>query len=88
MNLTGYSILSVFLAVAIHAVIVGLLLTNWQSEEHFPVTPAEKFYIDASVVKQNPHTVRKENTAKIKRQAQARRQKEKKAAQQLSLIHI
>ncbi len=82
MNLTGYSILSVFLAVAIHAVIVGLLLTNWQSEEHFPVTPAEKFYIDASVVKQNPHTVKKENTAKIKRQAQARRQKEKKAAQQ------
>ena len=82
MNLTGYSILSFFLALGIHAVIVGLLLTNWQGEEHIPVTPAEKFYIDASVVKHNPHTVKKENEAKIKRQAQARRLKEKKEAQQ------
>ena len=81
MNLTGYSVLSLVLAVAVHAAIVGLLMTNWQSEEHIAVTPVEKFYIDASVVKRNPHTVKKENEAKAKQQARAQRQKEKKAAQ-------
>ena len=73
--------LSLVLAVGIHAAIVALLMTNWQSEEEISVTPVEKFYIDASVVKQNPHTVKKENEAKIKKQTQVRRQAEKKAAQ-------
>ncbi len=81
MNLTGYGILSFVLAVGIHAAIVALLMTNWQNEEHIPVTPVEKFYIDASVVKQNPHRVKKENEERVKRQTQVQRQKEKDAAQ-------
>jgi colicin import membrane protein len=81
MNLSGYSILSYALAVGIHLVIIALLMTNWEEQEHVQVTPVEKFYIDASVVKQNPHTVKKEKEVRQKKQAQAKILESNKAAQ-------
>jgi len=80
MNLSGYSILSYVLAVALHVAIVALLMVNWQDDERIEATPVEKFYIDASIVKENPHRVKQENEARKKIQTQARAEEKRQAA--------
>lgn len=70
--------LSIFLAIAFHAGVVGLMLVNWEEPKHTQVTEIEPYYIDAMVVKENPVKARER---KEQQQAAQREAKRKKAEQ-------
>jgi|TARA_B100002003_G_scaffold250950_1_gene292289 colicin import membrane protein len=69
---TGLSyVLSSILAFCFHAVVVGLLLLNWDNKDIVESLPDQRYYIEATVVQENPYT------AKEKRK-QAKKAAEKK----------
>ena len=59
MSSTLNSVLSVVMAVGFHAAVVGLLLMNWDDEKLIETTVAQPYYIEASVVAENPYKVKK-----------------------------
>jgi colicin import membrane protein len=61
------TLLSVSLAVLLHGAVLGLLLYSWPEDEAPPAAVIEHFYIDAALVNENPHKVKK-------RQVEAARQ--------------
>ncbi len=75
--------LSVVLAVAFHAGVVGLLLMNWEESAAIEVSPIQPLYIDAVVVKENPIKARERKEAEVARQRNeartARVEREKQA---------
>jgi colicin import membrane protein len=52
-------IVSVILAVCFHAAVLGLLLMNWDDNELVNVLSEQRFYIEATVVDENPYKAKK-----------------------------
>ncbi|MFT5211677.1 MAG: colicin import membrane protein [Flavobacterium sp.] len=72
MNPSVYYLLSIVLALILHGGVIALMLFNWQSEKPVQVEDKRLYYLEASVVSENPHTVKKdqekrENARKRKR---------------------
>ncbi|MFT7684954.1 MAG: colicin import membrane protein [Candidatus Azotimanducaceae bacterium] len=74
MNPSLYYALSVVLALLLHGGVIVLMLTNWQSEKSIPVEDKRLYYLEASVVNENPHLVKKEKEKKNNAQKRKRRQ--------------
>ncbi len=84
MNASTTYVLSVILALGFHAAVVSLLLMNWENEEKIQTPSIKPYYIEATIVDENPYRAKKEreqakNTATRKRQV-AKRQADEKAA--------
>jgi colicin import membrane protein len=76
-------IVSVVLAISFHAIVVGLLLMNWDDNEPVATLNDQRYYIEATVVDENPHKAkkRKEEAKKAeKRRVTQRNAAEKKAS--------
>ena len=59
MSSTVSYIISVVLAVCFHAFVVGLLLTNWNDNQPVNTLIDQRYYIEATVVDENPHKAKK-----------------------------
>lgn len=70
-----YIIPSVLLAVAFHALVIVALSIHWNTKPKIRIAKAERYYIDASLVTQNPYTVRKEEKQRTIANARARQQR-------------
>ena len=66
MNTTYTYIIPIVLAVSLHAGAVAMLLLSWQQDQAMPTTKIEPYYIEAHVVRLNPHRVRQEREQKLK----------------------
>lgn len=75
MSSTVSYIVSVILAVCFHAAVLGLLLMNWDDNELVYVPSDQRFYIEATVVDENPYKAkkRKEEAKKAEKRSIARR---------------
>ncbi len=58
--------LSGVLALGFHALVVVLLMVNWENEESLAPIPLQPYYIDASVVGENPFEAEKKEQARRK----------------------
>lgn len=65
----------ILLALVVHAGIAALVMMNFESKELPSTVDVEPYYIEASVVDKNPHTVMKEQ----KKQKKQKKQKAQKA---------
>ncbi len=73
-------ILPAALALGVHAVVMALLLTNWEDQAVKPLTEVKQYYIDAALVTANPHKVKEQKLAAAateRRQAKARLAKQR-----------
>ncbi len=60
-------LVSVILALAFHAGVVGVLMLNWDDAEVIKTVPNQPYYIEATVVRENPFTDKK-NREQAKKQ--------------------
>ena len=67
--------LPILLALVVHAGIAALVLMNFESKELASAMDVEPYYIEASVVEKNPHTVKKEQKKQKAQKAKASRDK-------------
>lgn len=67
--------LPILLALVVHAGIAALVLMNFESKELASAMDVEPYYIEASVVDKNPHTVKKEQKKQKAQKAKASRDK-------------
>jgi len=74
MNSTVYYALSFVLALLLHGGVIALMLINWQPEKTIQIEDNRIYYMEASVVTENPHTAKKEED----RKAIAQRNKKKR----------
>ena len=59
MNAISTYSLPILLALVVHAGIAALVMMNFESKELPSAVDVEPYYIEASVVDKNPHTVKK-----------------------------
>ena len=71
MSTTVRYIVSSILAFGFHALVVGLLMLNWGDDEIIESLSTQRYYIEATLVRENPYAVKK-------RQEQARKDAEQK----------
>ena len=71
MSTTVSYIVSSILAFGFHALVVGLLMLNWGDDEIIESLSTQRYYIEATLVQENPYVVKK-------RQEQARKDAEQK----------
>ena len=71
MNTTVSYVVSFILALGFHAAVITLLILKWDDNEVYESFPIQPYYIKATVVRENPYTVKK-------MQEQARRDAERK----------
>jgi len=76
MNAISTYSLPIFLALVVHAGIAALVMMNFESKELPSTVDVEPYYIEASVVDKNPHTVEKEQKKQKKQKAQNARHHE------------
>lgn len=84
MNSTVTYIVSVVLALGFHAAVVSLLMMNWDDKEFLTTLPVKNYYIEATVVEENPYKVKKrkeeaEKSAARKKRVARQKETEKKA---------
>ena len=72
--------LPILLALVVHAGIAALVLMNFESKELASAMDVEPYYIEASVVEKNPHTVKKEQKKQKAQKAKASRDKARQLA--------
>jgi|TARA_B110000902_G_scaffold210740_1_gene241201 colicin import membrane protein len=70
MNAISTYSLPILLALVVHAGIAALVMMNFESKELPSAVDVEPYYIEASVVDKNPHTVEKEQKKQKKQKAQ------------------
>ena len=70
MNAISTYSLPILLALVVHAGIAALVMMNFESKELPSAVDVEPYYIEASVVDKNPHTVKKEQKKQKKQKAQ------------------
>jgi hypothetical protein len=75
-------IISVVLAVCFHAFVVGLLLMNWDDNKPADTLNEQRYYIEATVVDENPHKAKKRKVEAKK--AEKRRITQRNAAEKKS----
>lgn len=56
-------ILPTAMALVFHGLVVAALLVNWEGEYELEITEVEPYFIEASVVPENPHRVREQRAA-------------------------
>lgn len=62
-------------ALLFHALVVGLLLFNWEGKTQTEVTEVQPYFIEATIVNENPHRAReKREAAEAAAREQARRE--------------
>lgn len=71
MSTTVSYIVSSILAFGFHALVIGLLMLNWGDDEIIESLSTQRYYIEATLVQENPYVVKK-------RQEQARKDAEQK----------
>jgi colicin import membrane protein len=71
-------IISVVLAVCFHAFVVGLLLMNWDDNKPADTLNEQRYYIEATVVDENPHKAKKRK--EVAKNAEKRRVTQRNAA--------
>jgi len=71
--------LPIFLALVVHAGIAVLVMINFESKQLPATIDVEPYYIEASVVSKNPHTVKKQQQEQ-QRKAKASRDKARRLA--------
>ena len=71
----------ILLALVVHAGIAALVMMNFESKELPSTVDVEPYYIEASVVDKNPHTVMKEQKKQKKQKAQKAKASRDKARQ-------
>jgi colicin import membrane protein len=85
MSVTVSYVVSAILAIGFHAAVVGLLMWHWEDDEIVEALPIQPYYIEASVVRENPYRAKKKreqarkDTAR-KKQAAIRKANEKRAS--------
>ena len=47
-------------ALLFHALVIGLLMTNWEDTSALEVTDVEPYFIEASIVNENPHRAKQQ----------------------------
>ena len=72
-------IFSIFLALAFHVGVIGLLFLNWEEATETEITPIEPYYIEASVVSGNPYKEREKKAAAAKEQSRVKAIRERDA---------
>ncbi|MDZ7687050.1 MAG: cell envelope integrity protein TolA [Gammaproteobacteria bacterium] len=79
MNLSNYIVPTCY-AVLFHGLVAGMLLMNWEDDERINISEVEPYYIEATVVRENPHKAqeRKESAeaAALERAARQRAARE------------
>ena len=70
----------ILLALVVHAGIAALVMMNFESKELPSTVDVEPYYIEASVVDKNPHTVMKEQKKQKAQKAKASRDKARQLA--------
>ena len=70
----------ILLALVVHAGIAALVMMNFESKELPSAVDVEPYYIEASVVDKNPHTVMKEQKKQKAQKAKASRDKARQLA--------
>lgn len=77
MNSTQSYILPLILATGLHALVVAGLMMRWEDRAALEVTDVQPYYIEATIVPENPHKVKAEKeAAAVAAREQARRQRE------------
>lgn len=76
MQFSDSYILPFVLSAALHALVITAMMVNWESELTIDVVPDQPYYIEASVVRENPHEVKKRQKEQAAARARAARQKE------------
>jgi colicin import membrane protein len=77
------------LALALHGLVAAALLATWSSAESTLPQPEERYYIEASMVAENPHRARKEAKARaLSARQRARRLKLEADAKKTELARI
>lgn len=71
-------IVPIVMSTVLHALVITAMVINWEGDQTIELAPDERYYIEANVVRQNPHEV-KEREKKVNQQRQAARQKETQA---------
>ncbi len=83
--------LSFFLALALHAGVVVLLMMDWGPTADAQPIKDEPYYIKASVVNENPHRAKKEKQKRLAderaRRLKAKREADRKAAEKAAEIN-
>jgi colicin import membrane protein len=80
MNAISTYSLPILLALVVHAGIAALVMMNFESKELPSAVDVEPYYIEASVVDKNPHTVEKEQKKQKAQNAKASRDKARRLA--------
>lgn len=80
MNAISTYSLPILLALVVHAGIAALVMMNFESKELPSTVDVEPYYIEASVVDKNPHTVKKEQKKQKAQNAKASRDKARRLA--------
>lgn len=75
-------LVSASLALLVHLAVVGLLMVNWSPEAETGVAEVQPYYIEATVVAENPYAARerKERAAQAASAAQAAQSREREVA--------
>ena len=80
MNAISTYSLPILLALVVHAGIAALVMMNFESKELPSAVDVEPYYIEASVVDKNPHTVKKKQKKQKAQNAKASRDKARRLA--------
>ena len=80
MNAISTYSLPILLALVVHAGIAALVMMNFESKELPSAVDVEPYYIEASVVDKNPHTVKKAQKKQKAQNAKASRDKARRLA--------
>ena len=76
-------LISIVLATLVHALVVGLLMMNWSGEQEVERNLDQAYYIQATVVGQNPYTAKeREQERQVEQRRQRRDAQRRKVAQQ------
>lgn len=76
MQFSDSYILPFVLSTALHALVITAMMVNWESEPTIDLVPDQPYYIEASIVRENPHEVKKREQERAAARAKAARQKE------------
>lgn len=77
MNFSNYIVPTCY-ALLFHALVAGLLMVNWENDERINVSEVEPYYIEATVVTENPHKARERQASA---EAAARQRAAREAAE-------
>ncbi len=79
--------LSAILALGFHAAVVSLLLMNWENEDEIHTPAVKPYYIEATVVDENPYRAKKAKEQEKKNAARKRQVAKRKAEEKAARLN-